>query len=521
MYNFKEITDERIAAELPHVMGTQHPDNAAAVPFGDSPMVSQALEEDELLYNVLSLSVKEMMIDYERKRGDVTPLWDWIHKCLSCMQEKAIGRDFHVTPRIPNGDTERDDPYFWQSMGIFINELLVMHRIGLPGMAFTEFIVPNVTQGVTVARTEQHILQRYELQRKQYREYGDGAAFPFDSELFVQGIPLIETVEALISPEAIWDDMVAARRRWIGKETHVQRSFIARSDPALKAGMLAALIAAAVALEKGRIYEKKTGIRIPQIVGIGSAPFRGGLIPDAERIDAVLATYPGMATVTAQSAFRYDYPMDAVTEACTKLDESIGQGWLDRHQLASPLEIDDFDDVKEIVSVLKRHYEATYKEIVEMIYKVIPHIPSHRERYADVSVAGVSRNVGGLPAVRAIKFAASCYTLGIPPGLLGLRAWAALGADQKKKVEKICPTFRYWIGQEIRWLNTDNLDALQKKFKLNLVAEDITTGRSLAEENEIDDHHREITGRIPHLLDQEADLAPIVMQAAAHRRFLG
>lgn len=111
MYNIKDITDADIAEKLPHVMGTQHPDNVSAVPFGDSPMVTQALEEDELLYNVITLSVKEMMIDYDRKRGDVTPLWDWIHKCFDCMQEKVIGRDFHVTPRIPNGETERDDPY--------------------------------------------------------------------------------------------------------------------------------------------------------------------------------------------------------------------------------------------------------------------------------------------------------------------------------------------------------------------------------------------------------------------------
>jgi len=246
MYNRSDLSEEALSNMVPRVMGTQHPDNVSAVPFGDSPVVTRFLEDDEVLYNIGTLGVGELMIDYERKRGDVTPLWDWIHKCHSCLREKVIGKDFLVTPRIPNGDTERDDPYFWQSMGIFINSLLVMNKIGLPGVAFGEFIVPDVRDGSTVAKTEKHIQQRYSMQRMQYAEYGDNTPFPFQGELFVQGIPLLETVENLIDPEPVWDGLIQARKRLTGRPTHVQRSFIARSDPALKAGMAAAIRRAAV-----------------------------------------------------------------------------------------------------------------------------------------------------------------------------------------------------------------------------------------------------------------------------------
>ena len=145
-------------------------------------------------------------------------------------------------------------------MGIFVNALLVMPAIGQPGrIPFTEFIVPGVIHGSTVARMERHILERYNLQRKQYAEYGNGNAFPYENDFFVQGIPLIENVYDLIEPERIWDELIRLRQQSTGKETYVQRSFIARSDPALSAGMLAAQVAAVVALDRGLQYEQKTG----------------------------------------------------------------------------------------------------------------------------------------------------------------------------------------------------------------------------------------------------------------------
>lgn len=209
MFNIEGISDEAIANRIPGVMGTQHPDNFSRVPFGSSPRVTRELEEEEVLYNVRDLAIREMMIDYEKKRGNV------------------------------------------------------------------------------------------------------------------------------------------------------QRSFIARSDPALTAGMLAAQIAAVTALDQGRRYEAKTGIRIPPILGVGSSPFRGGLTPAREIIDRVLHDYPGVATVTVQSAFRYDNPADTVVEACRRLEEKTRAGWLGRGEIGSALTEDDIKSLGELLDSLQQYYEAS------------------------------------------------------------------------------------------------------------------------------------------------------------------
>jgi phosphoenolpyruvate carboxylase len=521
MYNRSETTDRELADILPHVMGTQHPDNASAVPFGDGPAVSRDLEEEEVLYNVTELGLREMMIDYERKRAGTTPLWDWVHRCHTCLENRVIGRDFHVTPRLPNGDKDRDDPYFWQSLGIFINSLPVMKKLGYPGMAFSEFIIPDVSDGATVAKIERAILERYRLQSEQYERFAGGSAFPFEGDFHVQGVPLIEAVEDLLEPEPIWEDIIRLRKQWTGRETYIQRSFIARSDPALKAGLPAALIAAAVALEKGRRFENRTGVRVPQIVGIGPSPFRGGLTPESRILDVVLDTYPGMATVTVQSAFRYDHDREDVTAAVGRLEKALAEGWLQRGQLPSGPENAEAEELKRIVAVFKEAYESSYRALQSLVMEAARNVPSHRERYGDVSLAGEARQVSGMPAVRAIKFAASCYSLGMPPGLIGLRAWKSLSGEQQALVERFCPTLRFWIEQEQRWLCAENPAILERRAENGGLTEDAETARGMTPKTEAEPRHAEIVAEVPRRLEEGKGFTDLVMQAARVRNFLG
>lgn len=521
MYNRAELTEEQLARLLPHVMGTQHPDNVSRVPFGPGPRVDRDLEEEEVLYNITVLGLRELMIDYEKKRGGCTPLWDWLHKCPSCLEERVIGRDFHVTPRLPNPETDRDDPYFWQSLGIFSNSLLVMRRLGLPWLAFSEFIIPDASSGATVAKVERHILERFRLDSAQYLAYGDASAFPFEGEFFVQGIPLIETVENLLEPERIWDELIAARKAHTGRDTLVQRSFIARSDPALKAGLTAALVAASVALDKGRVYERRTGIRIPQIVGIGSAPFRGGLTPESSSIDAVLETYPGAATLTVQSAFRYDFPESDVRQAAAELETRLARGWLDRHGASPGPTAEEVEVLKSVVARLKEAYEASYRELLPLAAQVAAAVPSHRERYENVEITGVVRSVGGLPAVRAIKHAAACYTLGLPPGVLGFRAWEGLAGAERALVERSCPTLGHWLREELRFLSPDSARELARREALALFSRDLEAATAYGRGFEPDPAHAEASARAAASLGQRESLALAVREGAALRRFLG
>src|SRR5256884_544465 len=101
------------------------------------------------------------------------------------------------------------------------------------------------------------------------------------------------------------------------RHADIARVFIARSDPALNYGYLAAVLLALVALERLAALEAETGVAILPVIGVGSVPFRGGLAP--RNIDRVLATYPSVQTFTIQSAFKYDHAPEAVRAAIMKL----------------------------------------------------------------------------------------------------------------------------------------------------------------------------------------------------------
>lgn len=522
MFNSPDLSDLDLARLLPRVMGTQHPDNVSAVPFGDSPRVDSKGEEDEVFYNISALNIPELMIDYERKRGGTTPLWDWLQTCAECLQEKQVGRDFRVTPRLPNGDRDRDDPYFWQSQGIFANSVLVMDRLGLDWQPVTEFIIPDVTDGGTVAKTERAILDRYLMEARHYSMFGEGTPFPDRADFFVQGIPLIEEVGDLMDPGPIWESLVSVREELCGIKTRVQRSFIARSDPALKAGMVPALIAARAALAEGERFGRRNGIRIPQIVGIGSAPFRGGLTPDPERIAAVLETYPGAATLTVQSAFRYDHPVADVVLAVQKIKDllsaEIGAGSSRDSKNALP-DPEAIGRLKPVVKRLEALYQQSYAELMPVVLGVAAQVPSHRERYDKVEVTGQDRRVGGLPAVRAIKYAASCYSLGVPPGVLGLRGLAGLNDHEQAELTRACPTLNYWLGEELAWLDPEALPYLESAG-FDSVAGDVRAALDLAGVTG-DTGHNQLTAKMRTRAKKGGELSGLIMEAARIRRFLG
>ncbi|PSN84776.1 phosphoenolpyruvate carboxylase [Candidatus Marsarchaeota G1 archaeon BE_D] len=92
------------------------------------------------------------------------------------------------------------------------------------------------------------------------------------------------------------------------------RVFIARSDPALNYGLISAVLLAKYALAK----LSQLDVEIFPIIGVGPPPFRGNFNP--ENVDKVLKEYPSASTFTVQSAFRYDYSVQTVKKAVTKIN---------------------------------------------------------------------------------------------------------------------------------------------------------------------------------------------------------
>src|SRR5207248_9376273 len=109
-----------------------------------------------------------------------------------------------------------------------------------------------------------------------------------------------------------------------GKQLDAMRVFIARSDPALNYGYVAAVLLALAALDRLDALERELGVAILPIIGVGSVPFRGGLAP--RTVDGVLATYPSVQTFTIQSAFKYDHAPSEVQHAIARLLPSERNG---------------------------------------------------------------------------------------------------------------------------------------------------------------------------------------------------
>src|SRR5437016_14307594 len=93
----------------------------------------------------------------------------------------------------------------------------------------------------------------------------------------IDAIPLVEDAASLMSIDKIVIEYIKV----VKPET--MRVFIARSDPALNYGLITAVLLAKVALSKLSEVQKRTGVKLNPILGVGTMPFRGHLNRSEER----------------------------------------------------------------------------------------------------------------------------------------------------------------------------------------------------------------------------------------------
>ncbi len=526
----RNSSDEEIAARIPATMGTQHPDNSKVVPFGDdlipagtSRKVPFNLEPLEVHYNFSELGIDEVMIDFEGKVGHPAPLASIVEFDPDFYERNPIGSDVFVTPRVPNPAKSGADPIFEQSLGPFLNSLVVnLHRRGWKGQPIREFVLPQVSGGEMVARIERRLLDHYERYKSEYHEDFPDKDFPFSGDFFVWGVPLIEEVEILSDPRRVWDELVQKRKEYTGKDTYFIRTFDARSDPALQAGMVSAILSISLCVSRGMQYEKEKGIRVLHILGAGSAPFRGGAMPfDADKF---LETYPGISTLTLQSAFRYDWPQSVVRDEARDLRCKIRERWLKRRELVRVFGEEEAELLTRVMAAFKNGYARSVSELAQPALEVASRVPSHRDRTKFKGTGGYGRDVMGTRFPRAIKYTSSFTSLGVPPGLLGLGALKDLDEESIKAAERANSMIRYWVGRSLLLLNEDNLARLHKKYKIPGVLEDVEAAKSWAEVLARETSHRNHHALTSEILDRMLsgrDYVRPLLEAAEERRYLG
>ena len=489
---------------VPKVMSTQHPDNAAPAPFADEEGVLRANGEVSEAFEIFSLGCDEQMWDSEGKEADNHVVQKLLTGFPEFFREKRrLGRDVALTLRVPNPGIERDMrksmvealqsvPSAWDIAHSFYG------GIEDDAAPIQEVILPFTTSAEEISLVEAYYRNIIVGQEAQRLPNGNlvkdwvGEFYP--KRLRV--IPLIEDMEHLFNCDRILEEYLE------GRDLPGQRVFLARSDPALNYGIVAAELVLKVALVRLRELETRIGVPFFPIIGAGSVPFRGHLTP--VNVERALREYPSAYTFTVQSAFKYDYDIEEVKRGIDQLRE---------HRPWEPVPVNQ-DRAREIIDKTTAEYQDRVRDLLEVISTVAGHVPRRRERKLHVGLFGYGRSLGGFGGAtlpRAIGFAASLYSIGVPPELLGL---AALDEDDLKFVRETCPSLDEDLRAALRFANERHVMELLGEGYMRIVARFT---------DELDRVHEGLTGAVWAGIngDTPVHIQNYVQEAAHLRRFLG
>lgn len=351
------------------------------------------------------------MWDAEGKEVDTHVIKKLITRYPSYFESNRLGRDRFITLRVPNPSVEKAEAK------ILLETLEGIPRSHDAAKAVYGDDIPPIFEVILPMTQTAHSMDRV---YRYYRDYVAGKQYlqiaPGDITISdwigefkpesIDVIPLFEDFESMLHADAVVEQY---KER---KDLEDIRVFLARSDPAMNYGPVAAVLVNKISLYKLHLLQERTGDRIYPIIGVGSAPFRGNLRPST--VDRVLKEYPSVQTFTIQSAFKYDNPPDKVRSAVGKIEE---------HSPSTPMEVDENQYI-EIIEAYTKEYQKQILELAPAINSVSKAVPSRRKRKLHIGLFGYSRSLNGTSLPRVITFTAALYSVGLPPELLGFNAFS-------------------------------------------------------------------------------------------------
>ncbi|MDO9036657.1 MAG: phosphoenolpyruvate carboxylase [Methanoregula sp.] len=483
--------------QIPKCMSTQHPDNVHVPFFAESSELGGEDEVKEAYYVYSHLNCREQMWDCEGKEVDNFVVKKLLTTYSSFFSEKKLGLDIFLTLRVPNPQVEKAEakilletlesiPRSFDSARLFYKEDIA---------PIFEVILPMTDSHTAIDNIYQYYADF--VIGKQYKRLGGRDTTIADwigtfAPQHINVIPLFEDQKSMLAAHT------TVRRYMLDKQLPYQRVFLARSDPAMNYGLVSAVLLNKIALFNLNSLQERTGTPIYPIIGVGSAPFRGNLRPDT--VDRVSAEYPSAYTFTIQSAFKYEYPLDAVQAAVKQLEQ---------REVVAPVAIDE----KRCRDIIGKYTQAYINELLplsDIINRVATHIPSRRKRKLHIGLFGYTRSTGGITLPRAITFTSAMYSIGVPPEILGL---SALDRDDLAFVREVYVNFDQDLLDAIRYMNPDSpfISPSMKEAAERICG------------SEIHDLHRQVTDSILLALhdNRNKDLQSMILQAANIRKFLG
>ncbi len=494
-------------------MATQHPDNASACYWNQKKFINSLDEVEECYRMFHELKCTEYMWDWEGKFVDEAVVEKLYQRYHDFFRKNKLGKDVFLTFRIPNVDEESGFRLARAYMAILTADDLA-HEVGMNTPPIFEAILPmtkNAKQLINVKKTfhqvEEFKKKAFNTKRKTPHEFNV--------------IPLIEGVEYLTSADKILNEYVDGCKAEFGKKPEYLRPFIARSDPAMNAGLIPAVLSCKIALQQFYEVGKKHNIGIYPIIGPGCLPFRGGVNP--ETIKKTIQEYSGIRTITIQSGFRYDYPLPTVKKAIKYIEETLPK------LSFSPLTKKEINDIHQVNKVFGGYYKSTVERAAKLINQIASQVPGRRERMLHIGLFGYSRGIGKVSLPRAIKFTGSLYSIGVPPEFIGMGRGLrdAMKDGTLKTIEKHYLNLRADFIHAGKYLNKENLNELAKKYPVfQEIKEDVQEVENYLrlELGPIKTKHfiyRNLASSIYLRLKEKEDFSSELEEAASIRKSLG
>ncbi len=496
--------------KIPTTLATQHPDHSSKPFWLERENIQTQDESEECFLSFKELGASEYKWDWEGKYVDESVIEKLLSKYSDYFQSSHIGRDKFLTYRIPNPKVETEYRLGRAFMGI-IGSANLAYKLDVFSPPLFEVILP-------MTETAEEILEV----QKAFKEVST-ITHPFikDEHSLInhlEVVPLFEQYEVIINSASILEKYIQLHKKEFGFTPEYLRPYVARSDPALNAGIVPTVIAIKIALWRYKQLEDKTGIKLFPMIGAGSLPFRGGLTPLTT--EKFASEYRGIRTTTIQSAFRYEYSISDVKKGITQLDET-----LPNHP---PREVKKIPEILKLLKVFSQYYRSTIENIIDIINDTSKYIPSRRERLLHTGLFGYSRKVGKTKLPRAIKFTASLYSVGIPPEIIGTGRGLKYAKDNNllNLIEDNYINLKEDLIFAGKFLNKDNLKKLSKQNKAwKEVEKDIKyieeyLGEELEPTTEREIEHKKLTSKILNEKDDKIK-HDLIVQSGILRRSLG
>jgi phosphoenolpyruvate carboxylase len=450
------MTVESAERKVPCTMSTQHPDNVNVPLWSPDQVIDGNAEVYEAYFAYETLGCQEVMWDSEGKDVDTRVVRKLLSNHWDYFAKHVIGKNLNLTYRIPNPtiesvekkvvvETLQNIPVTYDvASSVYKKDISPVYEVVLPfTTSGNELIWLFNYYKRAIAADEEIMLDDHTPAKDWIGNFKPKT---------ISIIPLVEDQNSLLNIDKIINPYLAAV-----KPKHL-RVFIARSDPALNYGLISAVLLSKIALAKLQRTQQETGIPIYPIIGVGSKPFRGHLSPD--NLDNFLEEYPGVSTVTIQSAARYDYPLEQVKQFVKALNQKLPNG--------EPLKIETKDEqvLCGVLEKCRKEYESVVEVLAPFVNCISPYVPQRRARKLHIGLFGYSRSVAGVSLPRAIPFAAALYSIGIPPEFIGAKVLEDLADAEWDLVQKYYVNLRKdfcAVGGYVSWQNVNMLMDMHQK----------------------------------------------------------